>query len=140
MLKKSIGGVAILMAALFGGLIPNAASAAGTAAYARYFTADCTGGVYGAAYASFLPGKSDIMGARDGCPDGHSGVTRYKIGSSATIHTLWAHAGSGSSVTTTITASAGTKIQIQACTGEYGTKKILGCTAWGAKGSVGAAG
>jgi hypothetical protein len=133
---NKIAAAVVMTCAVF---IPGSASASGSVAYARYFSSNCTSGLFGAAYASFLPGSSDLVGARDGCKDGHSAVTRYRIGSSSAIHTLWAHGGLGNAVSVRISAAAGTTIQVQACTGEFKSRSILGCTKWGVSGSVGKA-
>jgi len=119
-------------------LLSSQAAFAGSNAYARLL--DSCGGSYGDAWAYFNA-DGEIFTAYDNCVDGHSAVTRWKIGTSSTIHTLWDHSGAGGGDDATFNGAIaeGVTVRVQACTGEYGDRSIVQCTAWGATGSVGAA-
>lgn len=123
--------VVLATAALAGGLVlltPGIAFAQ-TDAAAVFAGAGC-GGPYGEAYASFTA-QGEIFKAYDNCPDGHSAVNEYKIGSGA-VRQLWDHSGAGGGDPATFNASIaeGVNVQIRACIGEYGDGTILGCTSW----------
>ena len=111
-----------LVVALFG-TAPAAVAGKGGGTY--YYSSGCSG--Y-AARAVYSPGASFL--ATDGCVDGHSAVTQWKIGSSPTVTSLWAHGGAGDTQAAANSYGSATDVHLRACTGEYGSRSIVSCSSW----------
>ncbi|WP_157417273.1 hypothetical protein [Nocardioides sp. Iso805N] len=118
----AIGAILASAAALIGLTTTSASAADGPSIL---YSGNCTSGGYGSAWAFYFGGKVEAI---DECPDGHSAVAEWKIGSSGSVSKLWNHSGAGSDPATK--AVSGGTIYYRACTGEYGTKAILQCAAW----------
>ncbi|MCZ4497789.1 MAG: hypothetical protein JWQ74_342 [Marmoricola sp.] len=122
---KSIRASILAVLGSFALVLAPQSAHAGNGGGTYYYSSGCSGF---AARAVYSPGSSFL--ATDGCGDGHSAVTQWKAGSSATINSLWARSGAGGTVSKDNSYGSSTAIHLRACIGEYGPRTILKCSNW----------